>query len=59
MQTIEWLIGQFDNAPRELIDGLASDCHDDSSAREYLKVYVVLVVSLIEGYIGVREGCAV
>jgi hypothetical protein len=37
----------------ELIDGPASDCHDDSSAREYLNVYVVLVLNFIAGYTGV------
>jgi hypothetical protein len=52
--TYERLIGQFDTASRELIDGMASDCHDDCSEREYQNVYVVLALSLIAGYGSVR-----
>ena len=35
------LVGSLTPRLRELIDGVASDCHDDSSSREYLNVYVV------------------
>jgi hypothetical protein len=36
------LVGSLTLTLRELIDGLSSDCHDDSSPRKYQNVYVVL-----------------
>jgi hypothetical protein len=47
------LVGSLTLALRELIDGLSSDCHDDSSPRKYQNVYVVLAYHLIAGYIAV------
>ena len=55
---MERLIGQFDTASRELIDGVASDCHDDSSLRKHLNVYVVLASEFDCGiYLCSRELC--
>jgi hypothetical protein len=51
-------LGSLTPALRELIDALASDCHDDSTP-PYLNVYVVLALNLIAGYSGVRKSYAV
>jgi hypothetical protein len=47
-QSMSGLLGSLTPAVRELIDGLASDCHDDSTP-EYLNIYVVLASCLTAG----------
>jgi hypothetical protein len=46
------LLGSLTLAVCELIDGVASDCHDDCSPLEYTNVWI-LESSLIAGYVAI------